>query len=103
MNERISEQVTIGATEARNNFSELLKRVHKGREHLVVEKGGIPVAAVISMHEYEAFRRWKAQEELRALMLKMGKKADEMGLDEEKLIALLDAERKAAYQSTHKK
>lgn len=98
MNNQASQQVTIGATEARNNFSELLKRVHKGKEHLVVEKGGIPVAALISIPEYEAFRRWRAQEELRALMLKMGQKADEMGLDEEKLIALLDAERKAAYQ-----
>ena len=43
----MSMQVTIGATEVRNNFGNLLNRIHQGDEHLVVEKLGIPVAVGI--------------------------------------------------------
>ena len=103
MNQQTSQQVTIGATEARNNFSELLKRVYKGREHLVVEKGGIPVAALIGIREYEVFQRWQAQKAVRELGREMGKKAEQMGLDEEKLIAALDEDRKAVYRSLYEK
>lgn len=103
MNSRASQQVTIGATEARNHFSELLKRVHKGKEHLVVEKGGIPVAAVISIREYEAFQRWQAHEALETLGREMAKKAEQMGLDEEKLIASLEEDRRAIYQLLSRK
>lgn len=45
--------VTIKASEARVHFGEMLKRVHSGEARLVVEKGGIPVAAIVSMYDLE--------------------------------------------------
>lgn len=45
--------VTIKASEARVHFGEVLRRVHSGQARLVVEKGGIPVAAIVSMDDLE--------------------------------------------------
>lgn len=45
--------VTIKASEARVHFGEVLKRVHSGEARLVVEKGGIPVAAIVSLDDLE--------------------------------------------------
>lgn len=101
MQESVSTQVTIGATEVRNNFSALLKRVHKGKEHLVVEKGGIPVAALISIREYEAFRRWLSQEVGKSLGAAMQKQADDMKLDETDLLRSLKEDRSAIYQDLY--
>ncbi len=44
---------TIKASDARVHFGEVLKRVHSGEARLVVEKGGIPVAAIVSMDDLE--------------------------------------------------
>ncbi|MCB0138152.1 MAG: hypothetical protein KDD75_23835 [Caldilineaceae bacterium] len=46
MNAVSSVQVSIGATEAHSRFADLLKRVHRGREHLIIEKGGIAKAGL---------------------------------------------------------
>jgi len=51
----MSMKLTIGATEVRNHFGKFLKQVHQGDKHIVVEKSGIPVAALINMKEYEQF------------------------------------------------
>lgn len=101
MPEPISTQVTIGATEVRNNFSALLKRVHKGKEHLIVEKGGIPVAALISIREYEAFRRWLAQEVSKSLGVAMQKQIKDLGLDEAEFLHSLKEDRSAIYQDLY--
>jgi prevent-host-death family protein len=49
MAERLSLQKIIGVTEARNHLGNLLSRVLRGEEHLVVQKAGVPVAAIISI------------------------------------------------------
>ena len=53
MKEKNPMLVTITASEARVHFGEMLKKVHSGRTRLVVEKGGIPVAAIVSMEDLE--------------------------------------------------
>ncbi|MBI3979179.1 MAG: type II toxin-antitoxin system Phd/YefM family antitoxin [Chloroflexi bacterium] len=78
-------QKVIGATEVRNRLGDLLNRVHRREEHLVVEKLGIPVVAIISMQEYEHFRRLLAQEALRTLGRKLGAEASRQGLTEDQL------------------
>jgi len=47
---------TMGAKEARENFSDLLGRVQDCNEAVIVEKNGKPVAVVISPDQYERFR-----------------------------------------------
>jgi prevent-host-death family protein len=43
---------TVSATEAKNKFGEIIKRAYAADEHLIVEKSGIPVVAIIPMADY---------------------------------------------------
>ena len=52
---------TINVTEARRGWSALLSRVFRREARVIVEEGGIPVAAIISMREYEFFLQMKAK------------------------------------------
>lgn len=47
---------SISATEARVHFGELLRRVSESQEAVVVERGGRPLAVVLSVSEYERLR-----------------------------------------------
>ena len=49
----------VPASEARVHLGEMLRRVRKG-EHIIIEKGGLPAAALIDVHDYEEYRRLKA-------------------------------------------
>jgi prevent-host-death family protein len=60
---------TVNVTEARRGWSTLLDRVFKREARVIVEKSGIPVAAVISMQEYEFFLDMKARREDRLKIL----------------------------------
>src|SRR4029079_19196689 len=51
-----------------------------GEGHLVVEKSGVPVAAVISMDEYAEYKRFVAQRLHRELGREMGAAAERLGL-----------------------
>ena len=101
MTVHVSLQFTLGATIVRNNFGDLLKRVYGGKEHLVVEKGGIPVAALIGIREYEEFQRWRAQEEMLSLGRSLANRAEAIGMDEALLAAALEEDRKAIYRKQY--
>ena len=47
----------INATEARQQFGKVIQRAYSGDEHLVIEKNGLPVVVVLSIHEYEKMRQ----------------------------------------------
>lgn len=53
---------TIPALQARTRFGEILKNVQSGQIRYLVEKGGIPVAGIISAEE---FRRLVEEREAR--------------------------------------
>jgi prevent-host-death family protein len=42
----------VSATEAKNKFGEIIKHAYAADEHLIVEKSGIPVVAIIPMADY---------------------------------------------------
>ena len=44
---------TIPITKARVNLGEVIKRVHLDKDSFVLEKGGIPVAAILDIAEFE--------------------------------------------------
>ena len=46
---------TINATEAKNRFGDVIRRAYRGQEHLIVERGGIPVVAIVPISDYEQF------------------------------------------------
>src|SRR5688572_32458010 len=56
----------INATQARQEWSQLLNRVFRRETRVVVERSGIPVAAIVSAHDLERLKRME-DEETRAL------------------------------------
>ena len=49
------------ASDVRSNWSQLLNKVFRGETDVVVEKSGIPVAAIVSAQDYEQLQRIKQQ------------------------------------------
>ena len=98
---------TIPATTAHRNFAELIKRTYSGKEHFIVERGGLPVVAIISMAEYESLmqererheqdkqkRLKRFQEHARAF----GAEVERRGITEEQLMAELEKDRQEVYE-----
>jgi prevent-host-death family protein len=50
---------TISVTKARINLGEVIKRVHLNKENFVLEKGGIPVAAILDIDKFEDWLEMK--------------------------------------------
>jgi len=69
MPERTPAVETVSVSEARQNFSQLLNRVFRQEVRVVVEKSGIPVAAIISATDLKRFQRLEREraERFRAL------------------------------------
>lgn len=56
-------ETVMRLTETKQQLSEVVNRVARGETRVVVEKSGLPVAAIISIEEY---RRFKRQDQERA-------------------------------------
>lgn len=52
---------TLKASEARQNFSQLINQVFKGETRVLVEKSGIPVAAIISAEDLKRLTQLEAE------------------------------------------
>jgi len=52
---------TIKASDARQRFSELINKVFRRETRVIVEKSGIPVAAIISAQDLELLNRLEAE------------------------------------------
>jgi prevent-host-death family protein len=52
---------TIKASEARQQFSQLLNEVFRWESRVLVEKSGIPVAAIISAQDFKRLARLEAE------------------------------------------
>ena len=61
MAEREPMTETINVTEARQKWSQLLNKVFRRETRVIIEKSGIPVAAIISAQDLERFNRLEAQ------------------------------------------
>ncbi len=69
MGERRPMTQTIKASEARQHWSELLNKVFRKETRVIVEKSGIPVAAIVSAEDLERLTRFEQerQERFKAL------------------------------------
>lgn len=47
----------VTATEAKNRFGKIIKRAYSNDEHLIVERGGIPVVVILPIQDYEQLVR----------------------------------------------
>lgn len=63
MRERQPMIQTMKASEAREQFSQLLNKVFRGETRIIVEKSGIPVAGIISARDLERFAEMEKERE----------------------------------------
>ena len=54
---------TLKASDVRSNWSQLLKQVFLGETEVIVEKSGIPVAAIVSAQDYQKLQQIKQARE----------------------------------------
>jgi len=94
--------VTITATEARTRFGEVIRRVYRGGETLIVERGGLPVVVILPMQKYQLMRgREEHLVHFRRFSRRLGQAAAAQGLTEEQLLAELEEDKRAIYEETY--
>lgn len=76
----------VDATEARQNFGQIIKRAYGGQEHLLIEKNGLPVVVILSVSDYQELRRAAAMQNLEELGQALGSQARARGLTPETLL-----------------
>ncbi len=86
------------ATKARIHFGEVLKRVHSGREHVIVEKDGLEVAAILSRADYEQYRRLLALQQLEELNRAVSREMQAKGISEEQALADLKVTKNQIFE-----
>lgn len=47
----------LSSTDLQRNFGDTIRRVYNNKEHLVIERAGLPVAVMLPMSEYEALTK----------------------------------------------
>ncbi len=99
--------MTIGATDVRRKFGEVVQRIYSGDKHFVVEKGGLPVVAIISMAEYAELMQARDHHETgRTERLQrfedaartLGEEVERRGLTEEDLETMIEATRQRLHE-----
>ncbi len=100
MSEREKKPVVkvMPATKARIHFGEVLKRVHSGREQVIVEKDGLQVAAILSRADYEHYRRLLALQQLEELNQAVSREMRAKGITEEQALADLKATKNQIFE-----
>lgn len=58
-------ETTMKLTDTKQQLSQVINRVARGETRVIVEKSGLPVAAIISTEEYRRFREQEMQREAR--------------------------------------
>lgn len=71
---------TISATEAKNRFGEVIRRVYRDGETLIVERGGLPVMAIMPVQEYQG--QTSKQARFAQAVRTAAQEADGLGLTE---------------------
>jgi prevent-host-death family protein len=91
---------TINATEARAQWSKLLNDVFRRNTRVIIEKSGIPVAAIISARDLELWQRYQEERERSFRVLDETRAAfadvpdDELEREVERALAEVRAERR---------
>jgi prevent-host-death family protein len=102
VNERIPDTEVVKASDARQRFSQLVNEVFRGEKRVLIEKSGIPVAAIISAEDLKRFElleqqrreRFRALEETAATFADVP--PDELEREVERAVQEVRARRRAA-------
>ena len=93
----------VRITELHRRLSQVIRKVALSNEHFVVEKGGLPVAVMLSMSEYERLDKdWKL-EEFERIARSLGEETERKGVTEEQLLTELEENKEEVYKETYGK
>lgn len=98
-----SVQVRVRSTDLQRKFRDVINRAGSGREHIIVERDGLPVIAMISMAEYDQLMR---ERELRIKRFNdaaraLNKEANEHGVTEEQILEGSDDIREELFREQY--
>ena len=97
---------TLDASEARHQWSELLDTVSRRETRVIVQKGGIPVAALVSAEDLERLTRMDTEREARWQIVdeiharNHDKNPDEVERDVAEALAEVRADQRAQQATT---
>ncbi len=99
-------QVTLRSTDVQRHFKEVVNRAGSGKEHIIVERDGLPVIAIISMAEYDALMRERERQQERFERFERAaraieEKVGELGLSEDELMQHLEQTRQRLFDERH--
>ncbi len=108
MSERNPETRVMKISEVKSRLSSLVNEVYRTRTRVIVEKSGIPVAALVPVEDLQQLARLDEEDaEARAVLEAMrapfrGVSAEEIETEAAKAIAEVRAERRAARSAVAK-
>ena len=53
-----NEVISMGLTEARSSLGKIVKKTYMDNTTVILEKGGLPIAALVSIHDLEKIRNY---------------------------------------------
>jgi hypothetical protein len=53
-----NEVINMGLTEARSSLGKIVKKTYMDNATVILEKGGLPIAALVSIHDLEKIRNY---------------------------------------------
>ena len=94
-------QKIITATEVRRNFSAVVQKLRKSRDHAVIQSSGTPVAVLLPISEYEQFLSYKRLVVFDRFAREFGKEIERRGLSEEELMADLEETKREVFRERY--
>jgi len=91
----------VPITELHCRLGGIVRRVALNKEHIVVEKGGLPVVVMLSMAEYEELLACWRVNELKELARELGREAERQGYTEEQMMIELEEDKRAVYRKIY--
>ena len=94
-------QAVISATEARRTFGQVIRRVYSTDQHLIVEKDGLPVLAILSINDYKDLMRERGLRAFDEFSQAFGQEVQRRGLSEGELVQTVEESKEEVYRQTY--
>jgi len=94
-------QRIITATEMRRNFSAVIRRIRRRREHTIIQSSGESVAVLLPMAEYERLMKSERLAAFDDLTRNLGREVEKRGLSEEELMAELEQTKRRVFEERY--
>lgn len=98
-----SEQRIVTATEMRRDFSVVVRRLNKRREHALIQSKGTSVAVLLSLAEYDDLLRYKRLMVFDKFTREFGVEIEKQGLSEEDVMAELEETKREVFRERYAK